>query len=80
MIGHMVFYTPNDLISGFLNPLTVLTYAVFELQHVLERFEFFPIKCKVLRARENQAKYYKDLESKVDFWGNVKKQKTKASG
>jgi hypothetical protein len=50
-----------------------------ELQHLLEKFEYFPIKCKVLRARKNQAKYYRDLENQAGFWGNKKKSKTKAS-
>ena len=49
-------------------------------QQILEKFEFFPVKCKVLRARENHAMYRKDLENQVGFWGNMKKPKIKARG
>jgi hypothetical protein len=32
------------------------------LQEILERFQYIPIKCKVLRAKENLQKYKKDRE------------------
>ena len=47
------------------------------IQEVLGKFEFFPIKCKVLLARENRLRYLKDLQYDADFWGSKKRPKTK---
>jgi hypothetical protein len=42
-------------------------------QEVLDKFEFFPIKCRVLRAREDWSAYRKLLANeKEGFWGERK--------
>ncbi len=60
----------------------VITVAEFKTllmhwQKVLEKFEFLSIKSKVLRARENLARYTNDLNLQADFWGNRRIIKTK---
>ena len=51
--------------------------SLIHCQKVLDKFEFFPIKSKVLRARENLSKYCNDLKFNADFWGQGRIIKTK---
>ena len=49
---------------------TWVNYGCLSLfcQDVLDKIEFFPIKCKVLRARENLVMFKRDLEANPTFW------------
>jgi hypothetical protein len=43
------------------------------MQEVLDKFEFFPIKCRVLRAKEDWSAYRKLLANEMKgFWGERK--------
>jgi hypothetical protein len=37
-------------------------------QDILDRIEFFPIKCRIQHAKENFRKYQEDLRVDADFW------------
>jgi hypothetical protein len=43
-------------------------------QAALEKFEYLPIKCQVIRGRQTYLKYQEDLDQE-DFWGHTLKSK-----
>jgi hypothetical protein len=43
-------------------------------QAALEKFEYLPIKCQVMRGRHTYLKFQEDLEES-DFWGHTLKTK-----
>jgi hypothetical protein len=49
---------------------TQIIRTLFSAQQILAKFQYFPIKCKVLRAMENRKRYEEDLEKRRDFWGD----------
>ncbi len=48
--------------------IAVHTYPRFWRQGILEKFEFFPIKCRIQRAVERFDVFKKTLEGNKDFW------------
>ena len=59
------WFVSESVFQSVVTPFLALKHWPYHMywQAILDKFEFFPIKCKVLRARDNFQKYQRDLES-----------------
>ena len=65
---HVVRYINGG--NGEINVTVMLKHSTVE-QEILNKIEFFPIKCRIQNAKENFRKYQMALKNDENFWRSV---------